>query len=89
MDFYQDDPFNPAVPAITIPHGITVPKFTKYNGEGDPNTHLVTFRSKCLLLQAWPHTILWMFPMSLTTKAIDWYHSLLRGLVSSLEDIIS
>ena len=60
------------LPPITIPAGLEIPKYQKYDGTSDPNYHLRTFILESLPLMAYPDLLPYLFLQSLAGDALIW-----------------
>src|SRR2546425_2876542 len=58
------------------PVAYKIPKFSLYNGMGNPRIHLVQYKSLMEISGSPPEDIVKMFPLSLTGAAQTWYYNL-------------
>ncbi|XP_071933098.1 uncharacterized protein [Coffea arabica] len=63
-------------PNVQLPVGFKTPKFNKYDGTGNPKTHLRLFANKLGRLVDDENLPLRLFPESLEGDALDWYSNL-------------
>ncbi|XP_071900974.1 uncharacterized protein [Coffea arabica] len=63
-------------PNVQLPVGFKTPKFNKYDGTGNPKTHLRLFANKLGKLVDDENLPLRLFPESLEGDALDWYSNL-------------
>ncbi|XP_071920217.1 uncharacterized protein [Coffea arabica] len=63
-------------PNVQLPEGFKTPKFNKYDGTGNPKTHLRLFANKLGRTPDDENLPLRLFPESLEGDALDWYSKL-------------
>ncbi|XP_071912119.1 uncharacterized protein [Coffea arabica] len=63
-------------PNVQLPEGFKTPKFNKYDGTGNPKTHLRLFANKLGRPTDDENLPLRLFPESLEGDALDWYSKL-------------
>ncbi|XP_071928029.1 uncharacterized protein [Coffea arabica] len=63
-------------PNVQLPEGFKTPKFNKYDGTGNPKTHLRLFANKLGKPVDDENLPLRLFPESLEGDALDWYSNL-------------
>ncbi|XP_071916334.1 uncharacterized protein [Coffea arabica] len=63
-------------PNVQLPEGFKTPKFSKYDGTGNPKTHLRLFANKLGRPTDDENLPLRLFPESLEGDALDWYSNL-------------
>ncbi|XP_071905959.1 uncharacterized protein [Coffea arabica] len=63
-------------PNVQLPEGFKTPKFNKYDGMGNPKTHLRLFANKLGKPVDDENLPLRLFPESLEGDALDWYSNL-------------
>ncbi|XP_027169433.1 uncharacterized protein LOC113769160 [Coffea eugenioides] len=74
-------------PDIQLPLGFKTPKFSKYDGTGNPKTHLKMFANKLGKPVDDENLPMRLFPESLEGDALDWYSNLKSGEVKTWLDL--
>nr|XP_027069697.1 uncharacterized protein LOC113694957 [Coffea arabica] len=74
-------------PDIQLPLGFKTPKFIKYDGTGNPKTHLKMFANKLGKPVDDENLPMRLFPESLEGDALDWYSNLKSGEVKTWLDL--
>nr|XP_027067607.1 uncharacterized protein LOC113693243 [Coffea arabica] len=74
-------------PDIQLPMGFKTPKFNKYDGTGNPKTHLKMFANKLGKPVDDENLPMCLFPESLEGDALDWYSNLKSGEVKTWLDL--
>ncbi|XP_071913977.1 uncharacterized protein [Coffea arabica] len=74
-------------PDIQLPLGFKTPKFSKYDGIGNPKTHLKMFANKLGKPVDDENLPMRLFPESLEGDALDWYSNLKSGEVKTWLDL--
>ena len=75
-------------PDVALPEGFKIPKFSKYNGVGDPYHHLLSFCGDCRGLDSQPGLFLHLYQKSLEGEALKWNSSLPLDALRSFYDVI-
>ena len=63
-------------PDVALPEGFKIPKFSKYNGVGDPYHHLLSFCGYCRGLDSQSALLKHLYQKSLEGEALKWNSSL-------------
>lgn len=73
----------------SIPQGMKIPKFEKYGGKGDPQTHVSSFNM--IFTNFFHHDALMdkLFPPSLKDTTLEWYCSLPDNSVFSFYQLFN
>jgi hypothetical protein len=80
-------PFTEPVRAYAMPYKFKMPRVKKYNGSGDPQSHLKAFR-EYIVLHGTPDAIVCRaFPLTLTGVANDWFAGLPPKSVSTFKEL--
>ncbi|XP_071902598.1 uncharacterized protein [Coffea arabica] len=74
-------------PNVQLPVGFKTPKFNKYDGTGNPKTHLCLFANKLGRPVDDENLPLRLFPESLEGDALDWYSNLKPEKVKTWLDL--
>ncbi|XP_027168644.1 uncharacterized protein LOC113768468 [Coffea eugenioides] len=74
-------------PDIQLPLGFKTPKFSKYDGTGNPKTHLKMFANKLGKSVDDENLPMRLFPKSLEGDALDWYSNLKSREVKTWLDL--
>lgn len=75
-------------PDVALPEGFKIPKFSKYNGVGDPYHHLLSFCGDCRGLDSQSGLLKDLSQKSLEGKALKWNSSLPLETLRSFDDVI-
>lgn len=87
--FFHHSPLSIAILNTLIPQGMEIPKFEKYGGKGDPQTHVSTFNVMCM--NFFHHDALMdkFFPRYLKDTSLEWYCSLLNNSIFSFDQLVN
>lgn len=81
-------PYDPSILVAPYLRGFEIPKFTKYEGKGDPHDHVREFHILCQEV-SYSHLYLpRLFPKSLMGDALAWFSSLPRGSIVSFPNLV-
>ena len=61
---------------VSFPRDIEVPKYDKYDGNGDPHDHVHHFYALSMDFIYEDTFLLWLFPRSLRGQAMEWFMKL-------------
>lgn len=75
-------------PDVALPEGFKIPKFSKYNGVGDPYHHLLSFCGDCRGLDSQSGLLIHLYQKSLEGEALKWNSSLPLDALRSFDDVI-
>src|SRR2546430_2653745 len=82
----DDSPFAPHI--VNAPRTkFKAPSLEKYNGQGDPEDHIMNYKTAMRLLGASDSLMCLAFPTTLKGHARDWYNNLPRGSVVSFRNL--
>lgn len=79
--------FDPHIIGYEPPKGFLVPKFTMYDGTSDPFDHLLHYRQLNTLNIGNDVLFYKVFPASLHSLALLWFHRLLQNSINSFYDV--
>ena len=90
LDFNADsDDDSPFVPHMNAPRAkFKAPSLEKYNGQGDPEDHVMNYKTAMRLLGATDALMCLAFPTTLKGHARDWYNNLPRGSIVSFRNLV-
>jgi hypothetical protein len=66
-----------------MPQGIEIPKFNKYNGKGDPTSHVNAFIALCSDFVLLERLLANIFSRNLREVALEWFSSLPNHFIHS------
>src|SRR3954469_15940420 len=85
-DSDDDSPF--AAHIVNAPRTkFKAPSLEKYNGQGDPEDHVMNYKTAMRLLGASDSLMCLAFPTTLKGHARDWYNNLPRGSIVSFRNL--
>ena len=61
---------------VPFARDIEIPKYNKYDGNGDPHDHLCHFYTLSMDFLHEDTYLLWLFPRSLRGQAMEWFTNL-------------
>jgi hypothetical protein len=80
-------PFTEPVRAFNMPEKFKMPRIEKYDGSGDPQSHLKAFREHIVLHGTLDAIACRAFPLTLTGVAKDWFAGLPPRSVGTFKEL--
>ena len=80
-------PFTDKIEQTERPHKFSMPHFTSFKGDGDPERHLKHYRSAMVLYRNNDALMCKIFATTLQGEAQDWFHTLPPRSISSFDDL--
>ena len=80
-------PFADEIEHAEPPRKFSMPHFTSFKGDGDPERHLKHYRSAMVLYRSNDALMCKIFATTLQGEAQDWFHTLPPRSVSSFDDL--
>ncbi|CAL9029673.1 unnamed protein product [Prunus brigantina] len=87
MDQAISTPFTPKIEQAALPKWFSMPSFTHFKGDSDPESHLKHFKSVMILHKADDALMCKAFAMTLRGAAQDWFHTLTSGSINSFKEL--
>ena len=88
LDDMLSTSFGPHIISYKLPKGFVVPKFTMYDGTNDSFDHIMHFRQLMTLDIRNDTLICKVFPTSLHSQTLSWFHSLPHNFVNIFRDVL-
>ncbi|KAH7859659.1 hypothetical protein Vadar_003868 [Vaccinium darrowii] len=80
-------PFSPEIESLDPPKGFSLPKFTSYDGKGDPYSHISHFRQMMTLYSRNDTLMCKVFPSSLGEAGLRWFDKLEAESITSWKQL--
>ncbi|CAL8082961.1 unnamed protein product [Prunus armeniaca] len=87
VDRANSSPFTAEIEQAAPSKRFSMPSFTCFKGDSDPESHLKHFKSLMILYKAEDALMCKVFAMNLRGAAQDWFHTLSSGLISSFKEL--
>ncbi|CAL2271087.1 unnamed protein product [Prunus armeniaca] len=87
VDRANSSPFIVEIEQAVPPKRFSMPSFTCFKGDSDPESHLKHFKSLMILYKAEDELMCKVFAMTLQGAAQDWFHTLPSGSISSFKEL--
>ncbi|CAL9005927.1 unnamed protein product [Prunus brigantina] len=87
VDQANSTPFTIEIKQAAPPKRFSMPSFTHFKGDSDPETHLKHFKSIMIFYKANDALMCKVFAMTLQGAAQDWFHSLPSGSINSFKEL--
>jgi hypothetical protein len=73
---------------MPMPQGIEIPRFKKYNGKGDPTSHVNAFITLCIEFVLHECLLAKIFPRTLREVSLEWFLSFLNHSMHSFQELV-
>ncbi|CAL2247527.1 unnamed protein product [Prunus armeniaca] len=87
IDHANSTPFTAEIEQVAPPKRFSMPSFTHFKRDSDPESHLKHFKSVMILHKADNAQMCKVFVMTLRGAAQDWFHTLPTGSISSFKEL--
>ena len=87
LDDMLSTPFSSRIIHYDPPRGFLVPKFSAYDGSSDPFDHIMHYRRLMTIDIGNDELLCKVFPASLQSQALSWFHRLFPNSVDNFWDL--
>ena len=87
LDDMLSTPFSPRIIKYEPPRGFIVLKFSTYDGSSDPFNHIMHYRQLMTLDIGNDRLLCKVFPASLQSQALSWFHQLPANSIDNFRDL--
>lgn len=80
--------FDKSITSMSFPKHFEMPKFTKYQGKGDPHHHIKEFYMACQEVAYYDNDLLQLFPKSLCGSSLECFSKLPFGVITTFANLL-